>query len=45
VIALIQKIPAEYFSREGVGAYGGDGDGLPKGVVEGFGFDEEEDDI
>mmetsp|Transcript_238 Transcript_238/g.247 ORF Transcript_238/g.247 Transcript_238/m.247 type:complete len:260 (-) Transcript_238:396-1175(-) len=41
VMDLIERISAERLKRENVGVYGGDEDGLPKGVVEGFDFDEE----
>lgn len=44
VMYLIDKV-AQGYKREAVGEFGGDDDSLPRGVVGGIDFDEDDDDI
>ena len=44
VMYLIDKV-AEGYKRKAVGEFGGDDDSLPRGMVDGIDFDEDEDDV
>lgn len=43
VMYLIDQVAAGTYKRQTIGAYGGDDDSLPRGMVGGFDFDEEDD--
>jgi ribosome-binding factor A len=44
VMYLIDKVSTGGYKREGIGAFGGDDDSLPRGMVEGIDLDEDGDD-